>query len=164
MNNTQRPQISVFYLIYISTSTKQMEERDLRFLLEQSRRNNSILNITGMLLYMEGHFINMNEVEGRFIQMLEGDESDVRKIYNLIQLDERNQDVLVLNTGYSNSRNFKGWSMGFEKMNQEVYRSTPGFFELEDRFLKTDAFQKSSLPLNYLKSFYRQNKDTSDKL
>jgi hypothetical protein len=155
MAATKSAQKPVFYLIYISKATELMAQHQLMCILEQSRRNNTANDITGMLIYMESRFIN--KLEGRFMQLLEGDESDVRMIYDRILVDERNDQILLLNTGYYESRSFPGWSMGFRAMNEGTHQNSPGFFELDDQFLLHDLLQRPLLPLGYLKSFYKIN-------
>jgi hypothetical protein len=61
----------------------------LTSLLNKSRVDNLANDITGMLLYMEGRYFS--EYEGRFMQVLEGSESNVRKLFEKIAKDERHQ-------------------------------------------------------------------------
>ncbi|MDF1691947.1 MAG: BLUF domain-containing protein [Zhongshania sp.] len=98
----------IFYLIYVSSAVKQMPEEDLLLLLRQSQAKNCDLDISGMLLYKGGNFM----------QMLEGDEKTVRELYATIKNDERHKNVLTIITGNLKERNFIGWSMGFQNMDK----------------------------------------------
>lgn len=55
----------MFNLIYTSKAIKLFNEMELLAILEESRRWNSANTITGMLLYIEGYFVN--QYGGRFI-------------------------------------------------------------------------------------------------
>lgn len=141
----------VFYLMYTSKAVKLMNQTELSFLLEQSRRNNIAANLTGMLLYMEGRF--MNSVNGRFIQLLEGAESDVNAMFDCIKADDRHKSILLLAKGEEPKRLFPDWSMGFKTMDENAGAPVAGFFQLNDDFLCRDA---TGL-LKYFHSFYQIN-------
>lgn len=150
-------QTPVYYLIYVSLATGLMSEQQLVAMLEQARRNNLEMGITGMLLYMEGVF--MAKTEGRFMQLLEGDRTEILSLYDRIAADERNHDALLLGTGYESVRCFPGWSMGFEVLDAAACKNMPAFYAMDNDFLKTETDQEALLPLSYLKSFYQVNKD-----
>jgi hypothetical protein len=130
-------QQSFFYLIYISIATELMSEDNLIKLLDQSRQNNAEIAVTGILLYMEGRYLD--KLEGRFMQLLEGAEDDVRMLYERILVDGRNHSVLVLKTGHYDTRSFPDWSMGFETVNEEAAQSTPAYVKLDSTFLESAA-------------------------
>lgn len=93
----------MFYIIYVSTATREMDGGTLRAILKTSREYNAIHGITGLLFYKEG----------RFMQLLEGDEADVRKLYRSIVRDERHHKVTTLLEGVESERFFPGWAMAF---------------------------------------------------
>ena len=74
----------IFQLIYTSQATDitwpwpEARPETLKNILEKSRANNQIKGITGALVY----------VEGTFLQILEGNESDVRSLSERIVHDE----------------------------------------------------------------------------
>lgn len=129
-----------------------MQDGDLLKILSRSRSWNAGHGITGMLLYLEGRFLSQNE--GRFMQVLEGTEHQVKDIFEQIKNDERHHGLIVLKQSTAPQRNFNNWSMGFNSLGLDAYKSLPGFFDLNDEFLKSDALQHSNLPLHFLKSFY----------
>jgi len=96
----------MFYLIYVSSAVKLMDDDELLFLLAQSREKNIRLGITGMLLYKAGNFM----------QMLEGEKQVVLEIYDTITKDDRHKDVITIITGDIKERNFENWTMGFCNM------------------------------------------------
>ncbi|WP_031432825.1 phosphate-starvation-inducible PsiE family protein [Methylomarinum vadi] len=95
-------------LVYISQSVKPVSSDDLMSLLRQCRTNNTKNNLTGVLLYH-------NEC---FIQVLEGKEEVINKVYEKIKKDPRHKNVIELNREYISERQFDQWSMGFEEVNE----------------------------------------------
>ena len=98
----------MFYLIYVSSAVKLMEGDALQSLLEQSRDDNRRLEITGMLLYKGGNFM----------QMLEGEKRTVLDLYERIKKDDRHKCVVRIMMGYEANRSFDHWSMGFNHMDK----------------------------------------------
>jgi len=144
-----------FNLVYISKAVKPMQDAEIVILLEQSRTWNKSHGITGMLLYIEGSFLRFEG--GRFIQALEGNESEVRLLFSKIQADNRHYDITKLHESIINKRNFEDWSMGFKSSNHKCFMEMPGSFPLDKSFLtkrKSDFF---NVPLDFLKSFYNMN-------
>lgn len=92
----------VFSLVYVSTATTSLTSADLRVLAEQSRRHNAAADITGVLLYRNGSFL----------QMLEGDQHEVEALVASIRADSRNHDVTVVRRRDQPTRDFPNWTMG----------------------------------------------------
>ena len=99
----------IFQLVYQSTATQHLTEGELLALLEQSRANNARLQISGMLLYHGGHFL----------QLLEGSETEVRDRYAIIAQDDRHKRVSLVMTGPNAGRDFPDWTMGFRNLGPE---------------------------------------------
>lgn len=79
-------------------------------ILRSARLNNSREGITGAL------FFNTE----LFAQALEGPLPAVEKIFEKIQCDPRHSDVVVIQSGKADSRNFPAWSMAFAGRGSEV--------------------------------------------
>nr|BFD58538.1 hypothetical protein CKG001_06450 [Bdellovibrio sp. CKG001]BFD61966.1 hypothetical protein BdHM001_06470 [Bdellovibrio sp. HM001] len=94
---------SVFHLVYYSKAAEDLSYTDIREILDVSRRNNTALGITGLLIFRDGFFL----------QLLEGAEKDVRDILNRIREDDRNYSIRVMIETESADRLFEGWSMAF---------------------------------------------------
>ena len=90
-------------LTYFSTETVPFSDADLFELLEVSRRNNIADDITGMMIYHDGHFV----------QVLEGPEEAVRATYARIASDVRHRDISLELEDRVEERAFPDWSMGF---------------------------------------------------
>jgi hypothetical protein len=110
----------MIHLIYVSSATKEMTEDQLFYLLKQSRLRNLRQNVTGMLLY----------VGGNFIQVLEGAEKDVEEIYGDIVKDDRNTGNIVIEKIEIRERAFPNWSMKFKRLTEEDRGEVAGFTEL----------------------------------
>lgn len=110
-------------LVYASAAREPFTEDELIELLDKARRNNEALNVTGMLLYHEGSFI----------QVLEGDADIVEALYDKIALDSRHINAMLLYKGFSHHRNFGGWTMGFERLSLAAHAELPGL----SRFLQS---------------------------
>ncbi|MGI4020079.1 MAG: BLUF domain-containing protein [Janthinobacterium lividum] len=136
----------------MSKAVKLMTDKDLLPLLEESRNWNIGHGLTGMLLYVEGQFLERKE--GKFMQVLEGSEFEVRAIFEKIKSDNRHRNIILLNEKAIEKRNFKTWLMGFESLKLEDYTKIPDFFELNIDFLKNGNLQNFNNSLNFLKSFY----------
>ncbi len=93
-----------FQLGYVSTATKQMLRDDLLEILTVARRNNQGAEITGLLLF-DG---------GNFLQVLEGKEDVVRHVFSRIARDDRHRDLSVLFEEQVDTPQFEQWSMGFQ--------------------------------------------------
>ncbi len=101
-----------------------MSDDALGELLEQSRERNLKNRITGLLLYKDG----------QFMQVLEGDEAAVMKIFASIERDPRHKSVDVLRAEYIQYRDFPDWSMGFKNVTNLDPATLPGY----TRFLEHD--------------------------
>jgi hypothetical protein len=137
-----------------------MQKDELAALLNESRTWNNDHGITGMLLYVEGRFIEQNE--GRFMQVLEGDEQEVKLIFEKIKTDIRHFHLIVLDIGSQTERVFNNWTMGFKTAKLENLKQLPEYFELTGDALSSHQ-NKNARPLQFLKSFYNTNEAfTSD--
>lgn len=118
----------MIFMIYVSSATHLFSKSELITLLAKSRENNMKLNITGMLLYKDGNFM----------QVLEGKEETVRSLYIKIASDPRHQGIITLLEGPLEERQFPDWSMGFSDLTEEEALSIPGY----SKFLKTPLTEK----------------------
>lgn len=122
--NEEQPELDpVYQLLYISAATQEVSEAELEEILAVARTNNMSLNITGMLLFHEGSFI----------QALEGEQQAVDALYQKIGKDDRHLETRVLYRGDIPDRTFKNWSMGFYRSNQSSAANLEGFHQ----FLRT---------------------------
>jgi hypothetical protein len=107
----------LFSAVYASVATREFSRDQLDDLLRQSRRNNDASDVTGMLLYREG----------RFIQVLEGPEKTVRNLLAVIKADTRHEKVRVLLEEHLTERTFADWTMEYEPIRVPSSPLAPGF-------------------------------------
>ena len=93
-------------LLYISNTSADFPQSELDDILAASRRNNAARDVTGMLLYLDG----------AFLQVLEGPNDAVEEIYARIRRDKRHWDCQTLLNSGNAPRAFANWSMGFREL------------------------------------------------
>lgn len=96
----------MYRLLYISYASPLMNNQELENILQKSRANNKKDEVSGMLLYHEGVFI----------QLLEGPEDSVKKIFSKITLDARHENLFTLMASSGGGRLFKGCPMGYKEL------------------------------------------------
>lgn len=109
-------------LTYTSVANHALSDAELETLLKQSRSNNADLDITGMMLYDRG----------RFVQMLEGKPEQVEELYNKICMDDRNSEHIVLEKSSVDNRVFDGWTMAFKRVTEQDRKSIDGYDDFYD--------------------------------
>lgn len=92
-----------YQLVYSSEPKKRMMKSHLYKILRQSRINNKLDNVTGLLVF----------VDGMFLQVLEGQDDSVKKIFERIKADERHQNINILFEGNVEERAFPKWEMAY---------------------------------------------------
>ena len=120
----------MYFAIYVSSAVRPFTQPEVVELLKVSRENNEKLDITGMLLYKDGNFL----------QILEGEESTVLELYTHIARDPRHCGILTLHKGFRDERQFSGWSMGFRDLSNAEVHSIPGYNEFLNTPLTADEF------------------------
>ncbi len=93
-------------ICYASVASAPFEEPALQGLLKKARANNSRDGITGLLLYGNGHFV----------QVFEGEEAPVDALYARILTDSRHRQVFQLYRDPVSTRDFANWMMAFERL------------------------------------------------
>jgi hypothetical protein len=95
-------------LLYASKAVDSVSQEELLKILSQSKANNPLIGITGVLC--SSGLI--------FLQCLEGGRMEVNALYNLIAADPRHSDVVILSYEEISERDFANWSMGLVKLEQ----------------------------------------------
>ncbi|MBK1722254.1 BLUF domain-containing protein [Thiocystis violacea] len=90
-------------MLYLSRVSGGVGEEELKQILEHSRTKNKALNVTGILCGGGGHFI----------QVLEGEQEDLFRLYGKILEDRRHYDCYLIGVAPIKQRLFGGWSMGY---------------------------------------------------
>lgn len=138
------------HLVYVSTAREPMREPDLARLLELARERNKRYGITGMLLYKNG----------RFIQLLEGQEENVQKIFRSIARDERHYDVQLLWSRYAQYREFPDWTMGFQNIDELDPSILKAYTPFLDRDFRYEKFLENSTDVHAMLLAFKENPGT----
>lgn len=109
--------MSLIHLIYVSTACQELETPELDHILDASVRHNAPQQITGMLLY----------AGGSFMQVLEGEEAAVDETLGRIVKDSRHTDLTIIERMPIASRSFSEWSMGFRRLSREDAATHPAY-------------------------------------
>lgn len=103
-------------VIYSSAAVAPFTETQLAQLLARARINNERLEITGLLLYDDGSFL----------QALEGESEVIERLYETIGRDKRHHRVVALLRREIDERHFSQWRMGFAAVNA-FSKKLPGY-------------------------------------
>ena len=138
--------MSLIGLVYISfANNMKMSEDELKEILVKAREKNEKHNVTGMLLYRNGFFI----------QALEGEGNTVAALFDVIRDDPRHTRVMVLYKNKIVKRNFDNWSMGFHVIDDETLKSIDGFQNLVNQPFTTEYFKSNPGHVMTLLNAYR---------
>lgn len=114
MNNSKQ---TLKQLVYTSIAEHPFSHQELEGLLRVSRQNNLRDDITGLLLFRNGCFI----------QVLEGPETQVDTAYHRISLDSRHREIFVIYENAALKRDFPQWAMAFNGDPQETIAGLSDF-------------------------------------
>lgn len=103
----------VYQVLYHSHATAAHTQAELQALLRWSEAFNAVHGVTGLLLYSAG----------RFVQVLEGDETVVSDLYARIQHDSRHHRVETVQAELA-ARQFTNWSMAFGQVSPPLLEAT----------------------------------------
>jgi hypothetical protein len=92
-----------FRLIYSSAAAPDLDMKDLEQMLEESRVRNKARGITGVLVF----------VDGVFLQILEGEKVTVLDLLKTIAQDPRHTNLKVFHEQNTDARAFASWSMAY---------------------------------------------------
>lgn len=136
------PEQEEVIMVYVSAATEKMNDSSLEDILASSRKNNPDDNITGILLF-DG---------GSFLQILEGQKDKVFSLFKKISKDPRHARVAKVLVSRIEKRSFSSWSMGKVGVSEEELKSIEG---LNDFFQEGNCLQdvKEKQIKNILEAF-----------
>ncbi|MEQ8246500.1 MAG: BLUF domain-containing protein [Alphaproteobacteria bacterium] len=119
----------VFRLVYSSKAVARIDDRELQRILSKARTNNPQHDLTGLLLFYEGEFL----------QVLEGPKDEVEALFKRISNDPRHVTVKRLDAREVHSRLFGDWSMAYVPISAEQTRKVLGTGRFFGHFSPTEA-------------------------
>lgn len=129
------------HIIYVSSARELLSEKQLNELLSLCRIANKKHNITGLLLYEDGNYM----------QVIEGEAADIDQLYFNIQHDQKHTGIITLLNEPIQQREFSNWSMAFKNLSLEEKEGFSDFMSTsaEDSLLSGNA---NTLLLSFKKS------------
>jgi len=126
----------LWHLIYASAAQPGVRDDELDLILRSARRRNAKLDVTGMLML----------VDGTFTQILEGSFENVHCLFDRIKVDGRHSHVQLLQSEPISHRSFPDWSMSppcrtlrefaDARDPQDFFKGVRPLFNLEDEKLQ----------------------------
>ena len=110
-------------LVYLSDAKFGLKMNDIEKILTSSRRNNLNDEVTGLLIYSDGVFI----------QILEGVQKTVERVFQRILDDSRHENVAILLDNDVETRAFANWEMAFIESTPEELGARAGVNGALDR-------------------------------
>lgn len=138
---------SLAYLIYVSSARDVLTDSQLEDILAVARRMNALHQITGMLAYWDGNFI----------QYIEGPAPEIDQLLRNLGGDPRHAGIIVMQRGTVAQRAFPEWTMAFDRKLDSQSPGPSGVSRfLTDGFLTGEPANLSPQARRMLEAF-RQN-------
>lgn len=90
-------------MVYSSTASRPLAKSDLDNILRDARARNLQEQVTGLLLF----------TNGKFMQYLEGPKASILKIFDIIKKSIAHQDIVEISQQPLERREYADWSMAF---------------------------------------------------
>lgn len=112
----------------MSSQSRIMSRKSIEDFLFEVREKNKQLAITGILLL----------IQGKFVQYIEGPADEIDKVYKSISKDKRHTEMILLDSGNLDERQFKDWTMAYKEVENKQIKAIVGKenLDLEAIFLK----------------------------
>lgn len=98
------------HLVYVSNRRPNCSEEEIGKILSACKKNNAGLDITGVLLYSDTHFV----------QYLEGEYKEIIGLYDRIKGDSRHKNPVLITSAPIQKRLFPSWQMGSKKLAESI--------------------------------------------
>jgi hypothetical protein len=138
-------------LLYVSNTSRTIAPSLLNDILTASRRNNQALDVTGLLLH----------IDGGFLQVLEGEELALSTLYARIRADKRHWNTQLL-LDHQSERAFGEWSMGFERLDGQDPETAGMFGVTQEAIAGRLSPTAGKVVITMLRTFYRVQCQTMD--
>lgn len=132
------------HILYVSSARELFSSAQLTDLLTGSRERNAAKDISGLLLYRDGNFM----------QLLEGPDAAVQATHDRIQQDPRHHGVITMLNTPTDERIFPDWSMGFTDLDDPSVADLPGYSDfLRTSLTSTEMTGNPQRSLRLLRNF-----------
>lgn len=144
--DTINNQSNLWTIVYVSTATHLLSDDELEALLAASRSKNPARDITGILLYDDGNFM----------QVIEGPRQAAFDLYDRIQQDPLHTGLITLIEQPIKKRLFFEWAMEFRNLrnlsSEDLANASP---YLEESLLSDAYIKEPNRSLKLLQTFLR---------
>ncbi len=137
-------------LSYISQAAREFSDEELNALLEKCRANNRTLDITGVLYYGNG----------MFLQVLEGPEPAVNQVFRRIRKDPRHHHVRLSEKIPIEQRQFGEFNMAFSRLSDSDFQSIAQSMGVSKELLKRQQAIIHSLTRHLQEEFEKRDQHT----
>ncbi len=103
---------SLWAFVYVSTISGRMKAADMEGFLVGARQRNKFNDITGLLLYCNGCFM----------QYLEGPKEALHTTMKFVSADKRHHGFVELFNSAVDAREFEGWAMACSEAAEGVFQ------------------------------------------
>ncbi len=134
-------------LVYVSSAVRLLSHEEIDYLLRRARERNKEYEVTGILLY----------IGGNFMQYIEGPRDNLDVIYKIIQEDELHSGIILVSREAIEQRQFGDWAMAYQTRDVEGYVGSPGERKLIEMILEMPGDNQSTAQI-VLHSFWSQNR------
>lgn len=135
----------LFYIVYISAAVELLTDEELKQLLIQSQTANKEFDVTGLLLYYKGIFM----------QVIEGAPENVKQLFQNIEHDSRHTAVIKLAEEEIEERAFGEWAMAFKTISDEEFSKLEAYVQPDKLNLPENS---KSEAVKLIKTFFDGHK------
>lgn len=98
--------MSTYQILYVSKATEQLDSKTINDIVSAANVYNSRNNISGILMFRAGIFL----------QLLEGEKSQIEALFAKIEKDPRHSNIVRIFSIEENERLFPIWAMAFHEV------------------------------------------------
>ncbi|MFX4228526.1 MAG: BLUF domain-containing protein [Porticoccaceae bacterium] len=131
-------------VIYRSKKASGFPESEIQSMFQNFKTPNTTYEITGILFY----------IDGNFIQCLEGSEANIEQLLSNIIHDPRNTALTILSDSMVKGRRFPTWWMGFRNMSANELMQQKGFVDISRKETLEGLLSHYKEMLNLMIDFY----------
>lgn len=137
-------------IVYTSKASTDVDDAQVVKIHMTALKNNVQRDVTGMLLY----------TKGTFLQVIEGEASTIDRLLEKIRSDTRHHDVEIVVRNSIKHREFKNWSMGYRRLDDSDVKALLNFAPFfQDGFDARSFCDQPGLSLDILRVLASQLDD-----
>ena len=140
--------MGLYRIVYHSRASDKMKDSQIFNIVEKAQKHNKEVGITGLLLF----------ISNSFIQLLEGEEKEVKASYQKIMQDERHDQSKIILQGNITKRDFTSWNMGLKIFTKQDIMDLKEINQNQDFDLLKDLKEKQDLAIEFMRFFYNHGK------